>query len=249
MRCSTHLLPTATHSLGTLALNSSVFQKFDSRIGDISSSYQQLFKKELLSRCTRACADNSYEMTSYLPVLKPSWYADDGLLLPPIDGLKYSIGFLGSTLTYSSMNSRSQILNADNMAQFLLSRGALSLTSRLLSFTSAFIMAEPSNLDIGQGISRWNYAVSSPEGGGLISGDIDSQLALAYILMLPLNIALKVMCLDNIHFHFNRYQRYLMLLPLHFTYLGSRFIAIVFDQSAGFCPSFKSYCCRITSMW
>uniref|UniRef100_A0A7S4NG27 KNTC1 third ARM-repeats domain-containing protein n=1 Tax=Odontella aurita TaxID=265563 RepID=A0A7S4NG27_9STRA len=138
------------------------------------------------------------------PTLHSSWYIGDGLLLPPTEALLLS-------LEYCKM-ARGSSGQDEQFFSFLDSRGAYSLALRMLNFSSANSltanMSEDRELSssfsssVSSGMSRAALLQDNirclaerslgGSGNGLTSGTIDSQLAVAYILSLPLKLAFKV---------------------------------------------------------
>ena len=151
------------------------------------------------------------------PTLHPSFYCGDGLLLPPLEALCYCMAHCTEQMEFfrvSNRNVRNEMNDSadlahvlpDDIFSFLSSKGVwgVSLTILVHSTTSlACSLLPPSNLDDQCWYTHpcsifdetTSCLVERCLGGsnrGIISGTIDSQLAVSHLLSLPVKQAFKV---------------------------------------------------------
>mmetsp|Transcript_64447 Transcript_64447/g.74194 ORF Transcript_64447/g.74194 Transcript_64447/m.74194 type:complete len:2711 (+) Transcript_64447:55-8187(+) len=129
------------------------------------------------------------------PTLHPSWYVGDGLLLPPEEALRKGIDYCKQSMGLQLMDDPSMGIHA-----FVASRGAHALALRILSHSTMVQICLPQSdcsleelVDFNQQIGielveRYLGGV----GNGITSGVVDSQLAAAFLLSLPLKLAFKI---------------------------------------------------------
>jgi hypothetical protein len=174
------------------------------------------FRKKLLeeawnlrnpfTRDVLAKDDGRHEIRDSLcrPVLNESWYIGDGLLLPPAESITRTVKFckeLMSSLTVSSHNFVPITTGGiSEVTRFLLSRGALSVSLRLLSCSSVMLLcSRVPGITYGTLTSAIHDVFTASaerslggSGNGITSRIVDSQLAVSFLLSLPIKLAFKV---------------------------------------------------------
>ena len=142
------------------------------------------------------------------PMLHTSWYVGDGLLLPPRDALHSSVAYCRDLLDVC-LKSGNVPANADGpveLHRFLGERGAHAAALRIVCvYTSMALSAGrlPSSFDgntVGAGfLQNLRNTLKclcerslGGSGSGITSVTIDSQLAVTFLLSLPLKVAFKV---------------------------------------------------------
>jgi len=156
-----------------------------------------------------------------VPKLHPSWYISDGLLLPPQEALMYSMAhyeeYINTTShlhqshneTAPSKQKLSQLLTGD-IISFLRSRGAHSAALRTLVSSAVTNLAlkcpdERTNISLTKFLldaldvtfTCLSERSLGGSGNGITSGTVDSQLAVAHLLCLPVKVAFKVSLFVN----------------------------------------------------
>jgi hypothetical protein len=144
------------------------------------------------------------------PILHPSWYIGDGLLLPPQDALSLSVGFCRELLFNCLAGANGFTANMSRsfeLQHFLRDRGATAIAMRVLAVTNAITLSTPvvaTDIDndwsatVDQLSPHWGLLKGLAErslggsGTGITSQTIDSQLAVSYLLSLPIKQAFKV---------------------------------------------------------
>ena len=149
-------------------------------------------------------SEKGRETLPITPPLHSDWYVGDGLLLPPLESLQLCMVYCKKFMALIRSTNGSTIED-DRIYDFLNDRGAHTIALRLRASASAIELV--SNYDISPfgvensilgngGISNESkYLVERSLGGsgsGITSGSIDSELALAYLLTLPIKTAFKV---------------------------------------------------------
>jgi hypothetical protein len=192
---------------------SQILKRSDGGVGE----RLDIFEDTLSSACTHTpTAGNRKNGTlPSTPKLHPSWYIGDGLLLPPFETLAGCVAYCRDELAslspeikpanviFGGLNGVSELLH------LLSERGAhscaLGVSSRsLLSFmcsTDDFVMESLWQcIDSRQEIVRHLTERSlGGSGNGITSVTIDSELAVPYILTLPIKLAFKVRWMDVLH--------------------------------------------------
>ena len=143
-----------------------------------------------------------------LPKLHPSWYIGDGLLLPPDDASAACISYCNEELAMLSFVTKSkntEIVGLSGTLAFhrlLSDRGAHSYALSIVSRSFATFVSTFDDSDVD---CLWQSIESSQEtvrhlterslggsGNGITSVIVDSELAVPYILSLPIKLAFKV---------------------------------------------------------
>ena len=206
--CSSDLLPSVVTLSSLTDTVSQVLVRADSGVGEAIDA----FRRDLNDRARKRRESPSglfpslYESTARSklpssPSLHPSWYVGDGLLLPPPETLSFCIAYCKGEIQLSNTTHNGSIYN------FLESRGAYSIGLRMLAISSSNGIAANVRRDpdlnhfsfpaehvtfLQDGIRCLAERSLGGSGNGITSGNIDSQLAFAYLLSLPIKLAFKV---------------------------------------------------------
>ena len=164
------------------------------------------FRKKLLEKANKKrwsfSLSNSSDMNNYgdpvkvsRPILHPSWYVGDGLLLPPEAALRMCIDYCKQIMGLQTMNDPSMGIHA-----FVANRGAHALALRILSHSNAIQICLDQNETYFDELEAFDQNISiallerylGGTGNGITSGVVDSQLATSFLLCLPLKLAFKI---------------------------------------------------------
>ena len=129
------------------------------------------------------------------PMLHPSWYVGDGLLLPPEEALRKGIDYCKQTMGLQIMDDPSMGIHA-----FVANRGAHALALRILSHSTTTQICLRQNENYFDELGDFNRHINialverylGGTGNGITSGVVDSQLAASFLLSLPLKLAFKI---------------------------------------------------------
>jgi hypothetical protein len=129
------------------------------------------------------------------PLLHPTWYVGDGLLLPPSETLISALRYCKQALQTPTQSDATLSLHS-----FVDSRGAYGLSLRLLAVAAAARMSsietEPSYFSLQDAGKRTVVSLAERYVGGtsngFTSGGVDSQMAVSLLLCLPLKMAFSV---------------------------------------------------------
>jgi hypothetical protein len=147
------------------------------------------------------CGDITESMRLRRPVLHSSWYVGDGLLLPPLEALSRGIEYCKYSMGAHKGSQWTLLEDAGlNLHYFLEGRGSHSLAIRLLcnsTVTRLCSMGGSASFDL---LAEANQQTSTSllerylggAGNGITSGLVDSQLAVSFLLGLPVKQAFKV---------------------------------------------------------
>ena len=135
--------------------------------------------------------------------LHSTWYVGDGLLLPPLEALSHCMDYCRELMGVQSLATNGTSSALCGLYSFLETRGAYSLSLRMLTCAATVTLSTSSSLYSKQGIQEQcnvghNAVIHLAErslggsGTGVTSGKIDSQLAVSHLLSLPLKLAFKV---------------------------------------------------------
>ncbi|KAL3793113.1 hypothetical protein HJC23_005615 [Cyclotella cryptica] len=128
------------------------------------------------------------------PVLHPTWYIGDGLLLPPVETLLLSMTSCKMILDFESHKSPElgyfaySLMKAPDIIHVLEARGAHSTSLRLISFCESVALSQSiSSLPFSHSSVRKICAALAERslGGmesGLTSGDIDAMLSISFLI-------------------------------------------------------------------
>lgn len=153
------------------------------------------------------------------PNLHPSWYIGDGLLLRPIEALSLSMTYCEMIINFESISptesfsaTNDSTMTTSDIFHPLESRGAHTMTLRLLSFSTAVVLSQICSLQMdstpllvtAESTLKKNESVLAERslGGtesGITSGNIDSQLAILFLVQLPKESAFKVFFPSFLH--------------------------------------------------
>lgn len=200
--CPNNLLPTVS-SLGNLAdAVGHLFTRADEGQGELLEQFRKTLQAEVwrqrVAVGSRECEVSPFSLPLHRPNLHPSWYVGDGLLLPPEDVLSRSIYFCRDMMGRGLGNGTTELrqLVGDRGAYFLALR-VLCLAAVNLSVSVRLSACEAQNayVDTANGISDAIQSLSARSLGGnstgKTSGLVDSQLAVAFLLSLPVKLAFK----------------------------------------------------------
>jgi len=135
------------------------------------------------------------------PILHPTWYIGDGLLLQPIDALFGGVSYcqVVSQLEPIGISSTpdDQLVALSEIIPMLETNGAHSTSLRLLAHGNSMSMSITGTHIFDSEIVANNKALSARRslGGtvaGLTSGNIDSLLSVSFLLHLPKDTAFKI---------------------------------------------------------
>ena len=128
--------------------------------------------------------------------INSSWYIGDGLLLPPIEALKQSMKFCSSQISASLKKLPSKLYadpnfpaDKDDLYSFLSCRGALNLALRVAVSNFSY-GAHYRNVD--ETLVALAERSLGSSGSGIVSGNVDSQLAVTHLKSLSMKKAFKV---------------------------------------------------------
>ena len=132
------------------------------------------------------------------PKLHPWWYVGDGLLLPPSSALAQSVMFS----KWMAFDHLKKDHSAELLFEFISGRGAHSLSLRMLSSWSSILLSqsvfpgEETHIDaIEIGINETKVSLAERSlggsGTGITNAVVDSELALSFLLCLPMRQAFK----------------------------------------------------------
>ena len=125
------------------------------------------------------------------PVLHPSWYIGDGLLLPPLETMTLNMLWCQALLDVESNYKSSLVTNisrkSSDIIHALEARGAHSLSLRLVSFSISVALSRNITCD---SYSRHIETISASLGerslggieSGITSGNIDHILSIAFLI-------------------------------------------------------------------
>ena len=143
------------------------------------------------------------------PLLHPSWYVGDGLLLSPREALSWSVAYCRDLFGFWHKSGASIAYGMDGavgLHRFLGERGAHAVALRISSVYSSIALSSgefPKAFDgavLGDAFVRQQQGTIKSlcerslggSGSGITNMTIDSQLAVAFLLSLPIKIAFKV---------------------------------------------------------
>jgi len=151
--------------------------------------------------------EGSSKRVGALPITPPlhrNWYVGDGLLLPPLESLQLCMVYCKKFMALIRSTNGSTTEDC-RIYDFLNDRGAHTIALRLRASASAIELVSNNDIspfdvddsvlsDAGISNESKNLVERSlgGSGSGITSGSIDSELALAYLLTLPIKTAFKV---------------------------------------------------------
>ena len=202
-------------SLGLLTETASqVLLRSDEGSGEILESLSAQLSHEARVRRHKLTSQSdrdgggSHTLSMTRPLLHPSWYVGDGLLLPPRDCLSGSVIYCKDLLELclESGDSIPSMEGPFGLHRFLGERGAHAVSLRILGVSTALVLCagKLSTDTYGDAINegfllRYRDTLKclgerslGGSGNGITSVTIDSQLAATFLLSLPLKVAFKV---------------------------------------------------------
>ena len=204
---------------------SNILLRSDAGIGEEIQSFWTKFQN-LAQQHHRQCTSSIITMFDTFEVsnspsssfdfrFHENWYIGDGLLLPPLDAIHYSMQFCSNqlkpacdgTAKYADPNFPID----DDLHNFLSSRGALNLALRV-----ATVSTVKGNFNLDDIFAALAERCLGSSGSGIVSGIVDSQQAVVHLMSIPTRKAFKVCFLSqsfNMMHNFAKfYYRYMDLL-------------------------------------
>jgi hypothetical protein len=202
LSCPSDLLGT-TLSLGDLCdIVSQVLVRTDEGIGEElddfrkklhASAADKRWSFALSNKITRNITGDSLRLRQ--PALHSTWYVGDGLLLPPSETLVRGVEYCKQSIGVPALTDSTLGLHS-----FVEGRGAHALALRLLCYSTVTQMCAKANAVDFDALADANHQTVTAlaerylggTGNGITSGVVDSQLAVSFLLCLPLKLAFKV---------------------------------------------------------
>lgn len=203
------MLPSAISLSNLIEFVCEISCQSDLGIGDKLEKYISLLQagsrkhRQQQNRSTKAGSEYKTRLPT-TPVLHPTWYIGDGLLLRPNDTLLISMAACEMILGFESNKSSPYLLmKASDIIHALESRGAHSASLRLISFSESVSLSKSvSSLPFSEPTIK-NISAALAErslGGveaGITSGTIDSVLSISFLLHMPKEKAFNVRSNDS----------------------------------------------------
>lgn len=200
--CPGKLLGVATSLSDLCDIVSQVLTRADEGVGEQLDRFRkQLLEKAAEKRWSFALSNTASKtvigdsLRLSKPILHPTWYVGDGLLLPPEEALAKGIEYCKQSMGLQMMDESSH-----GIQSFASNRGAQSL-ALLIQAHSTMTQAcrfrtTPTFDDLWEFTDRVCIGLAERSlggtGNGITSGVVDSQLATSFLLCLPLKVAFKV---------------------------------------------------------
>ena len=200
--CSSDLLGT-TLSLGDLCdILSQILARSDEGIGEEIDEFRKKLHASAAEKRWSFAFSNKVTRNKigeclrlYQPSLHATWYIGDGLLLPPSETLKQGVEYCKQAIGVPALSDATLGLHA-----FVEGRGAHALALRLLCHSTITQICNKRNaVDFDLLADATHETVTAlaerylgGTGNGITSGVVDSQLAVSFLLCLPLKLAFKV---------------------------------------------------------
>lgn len=184
-----------------------ILKRFDGEIGERLKSIECICSSTTRNLSPIKLTQQNGALPS-LPKLHRSWYIGDGLLLPPNDASAACISYCNEDLVMISVVTRSTQLKRADLSgafafyQLLSDRGAHSYALSILSRSFTTVISTSHDPDVE---CLWQSIESTQEsfrllterslggsGNGITSVIVDSELAVPYILSIPIKLAFKV---------------------------------------------------------
>ncbi|VEU41820.1 unnamed protein product [Pseudo-nitzschia multistriata] len=201
-RCSIDILGVAVDFSQLCDIVSQVLARADEGYGEQLDDFRKMLVQRaaekrwsfaLSNNITRSGIGESLRVSQ--PILHPSWYIGDGLLLPPEEALKKGIEYCKQSMGLQLMDEPSMGIHA-----FVANRGAHALALRILSHSTTTQLCLPQSDIALSELEDFNQQIGiallerylGGTGNGITSGVVDSQLAASFLLSLPLKLAFKI---------------------------------------------------------
>jgi len=200
--CPAEILGVAIDFSQLCDIVSQVLARADEGIGEKLDEFRKILLERAAEKRWSFALSNSISkngigesMRVSQPILHPSWYIGDGLLLPPEEALKKSIEYCKQSMGLQIMDEPSMGIHA-----FVANRGAHALALRILSHSTTVQICLPhSEISLNE-LEDFNQQIGialverylGGTGNGITSGVVDSQLAASFLLSLPLKLAFKI---------------------------------------------------------
>ena len=241
--CSDTLLPSVVFFNNTIDIVSQVFLHTDCGVGEEMESFRlSLYKKSQARKPLSLLRNNIYQSEEEtnevmkLAVLHPSWYIGDGLLLPPSETMVHCMNLFRELMIHSNLLDDSPVSSRIySLYEFLLSRGSLSSSLRIFSHAFAITSSssvvnenqdKKSSINLATIGSEMSYRLAERSlgnsGSGNTSGRIDSELAVFYLLTLPMKVAFEVSCVLKQKKIFTQFTHCIGILHFRYTNVAYR---------------------------
>jgi hypothetical protein len=222
MLCSENLLPSVVFLNNATDIITQVILRADCGVGETMDAFKcELHEKSQSHKplsLLRKQFDSS-DAPKSTARLHPTWYIGDGLLLPPTEAMIHCMRLFKELMIQSSLLvEETNPAYINGLYEFLHSRGAYSISSRML--TCAFTVTLTSTThalkdhiisaqtDISHDvICRLAERSLGSSGSGNTSGNIDMELAVCHLLSLPIKVAFKVRTRVSEQITFTRLDR------------------------------------------
>lgn len=217
VNCPSNMIPVSV-SIATLTdIVSQILIRADEGTGEILDSFRVKLNKEARIRREPLGANEggiisqtSEVRLSGQPALHQMWYVGDGLLLPPMEALSqcviYCKELMGCIQVGTKATHSTPLSGTISLHSFLGTRGAHAIGLRMLCNSTALQLSSvPSSFLATGGSTAQQSCFAHQEtirclaerslggsGNGITSGTIDSQLAVSFLLSLPIKLAFKV---------------------------------------------------------
>eukprot|EP00536_Pseudo-nitzschia_multiseries_P002925 jgi/Psemu1/236193/estExt_Genewise1.C_410140 len=200
--CPTEILGVAVDFSQLCDIVSQVLARTDEGFGEEVDEFRKLLLERAAEKRWSFALSNSVTKNDIgdsirvsQPILHPSWYVGDGLLLPPEEALKKGIEYCKQSMGLQIMDELSMGIHA-----FVASRGAHALALRILSHSTTIQICLPQSEIFLTDLEDFNQQIGialverylGGTGNGITSGVVDSQLAASFLLSLPLKLAFKI---------------------------------------------------------
>lgn len=203
IHCPSNIIGISIHLSQLCGIISQVLERVDEGVGEKID----LFRKTLLKRAAEKRwsfapknnvnkkVDVGQPLMISQPILHPSWYVGDGLLLPPQEALKKGIAYCKQSMGLQIMDNPSMGIH-----EFARSRGAHALALRILSHSTTIKICLPQSECSFQELIDFNQQIGvalverylGGGGNGITSGVVDSQMAVAFLLSISPKLAFKI---------------------------------------------------------
>jgi hypothetical protein len=205
-RCASSVIGVLVTLLDVFDIIFRTLTRADEGVGETITGYRQILLEQSAAE-KRLSFNFSFpdaltlpaSPTSSHPALHPTWYVGDGLLLPPDIILARCLRFWRGHL--ASFGTTADLSASEGIYEVALSRGAHGLSHQFMVQS----VLERCCINCGSDASSFDFHVSDERlsvalaerylGGtsnGITSGIVDSQLAVSFLLSLPLKAAFRI---------------------------------------------------------
>lgn len=193
---------TVVNLFSTLDFVSQILTRADEGIGEQQDQKQRILQMKAwqtrpVENDTFKNSERSSSSSVCLPLLHPSWYIGDGLLLPPKLALHQALAFSKSILfsnEHDNITAELFEILSERGAHFLALR-SLSMWSSACALRSIHLERNLSTESILDGFENAKFSLTERclggSGKGITNAKIDSELAMSFLLSLPSKLAFK----------------------------------------------------------